>query len=415
MAANKRQLDQIAAIKARVAGLAAPASDQPPDPPATQPPDPPAAPLNQSASPPANRPADRQEEARSHFFGHVERLIEGRTIERLPVGQVAPDLRPGMRQLRMLPLPEELLSTDVPPTYTELIDELRTLGQSLKERQLQPIIVYPGSSERYPTARYLILIGQRRWTAAHLVGLTMIDAVIVDPPTPLERVRLQYSENDDREDFSDMERAWALQQLRQALGGEAVPISAVAAHLNIKRSRAYQLLRLLAFTPQQQRTIVLLRLQERQVLSLTDALHQQQIALDQVDTVLERLGTIARERAAASAALAATETTRTTDSPRRSGIDAQTVARVVARVVASARPNQAAPEQPRQSSTPRWYGTLRASLARTAGGLRRAHERVEMLGPDEAAALQAELADLQHQLASLAGRLATRAAAEGEP
>ena len=30
-------------------------------------------------------------------------------------------------------------------------------------------------------------------------------------------MRIQYTENEDREEFSDMERAWALQQMKQAL------------------------------------------------------------------------------------------------------------------------------------------------------------------------------------------------------
>jgi hypothetical protein len=61
-----------------------------------------------------------------------------------------------MRQPRLLPPPEELLAQGEPaPAYCELVAELLALGQSLHERQIQPIIVYPGVSAVYPAARYL--------------------------------------------------------------------------------------------------------------------------------------------------------------------------------------------------------------------------------------------------------------------
>jgi ParB/RepB/Spo0J family partition protein len=304
-----------------------------------------------------------------------------------------------MRQLRMVPLPHELVvDGHVPPMYHELVDELRLLGESLKERQLQPIVVYPGSSEHYPDAQYLILIGQRRWTAMHLVGLNEIDAIIVDAPSSLERVRLQYSENDDREDFSDMERAWALQQMRRAMGGDSVAITEVATYMNIKRSRAYQLLRLLAFTPEQQQMIVLLRLQERQLLSLTDALNQEKIQSSEVDAVLKRLHEIASDRATERARLAATDTSSTTESIRRSGIDAPTVARVVARELAKS-------TEIAKPSVPRWYSTLRKSMSSVTGGLHRASERASALGPDEAATLRQDLLKLQSEVQGLLSQL----------
>ena len=50
-----------------------------------------------------------------------------------------------------------------------------------------------------------------------IVGIEHLDAVVVDPPSPADRVRIQYAENEDREEFSDMERAWALLQMKQAM------------------------------------------------------------------------------------------------------------------------------------------------------------------------------------------------------
>ncbi len=134
------------------------------------------------------------------------------------------------------------------PEYRELVDELQALGRSLKERQIQPIIVYAGTSTIYPAARYLILVGHRRWTGAHLAGLEALDAIVVDPPSQQERVRLQYIENDEREDFSDMERAWALQQMRQALG-ERATWEDVETHLKLSNARRNQLTRLRPLSP----------------------------------------------------------------------------------------------------------------------------------------------------------------------
>lgn len=381
MAAKQRQQDQIAAIKARVSGLSAPAPNT-------------AMPAHSDSA----GTADRQEQARDHFLGRIERFVADRVVERLPIGYIAPDLRPEMRQPRMVPLPEELAGVVVPPIYQELVAELRALGASIAERQLQPIVVYPGTSERYPAARYLILIGQRRWTAAYLVGLQEIDAVVIDPPSTLDRVRLQYRENDDREDFSDMERAWTLQQLRRAMGGDAVPVPEVASYLNIKRSRAYQLLRMLVFTPEQQRLIALLRLQERQLLSLIDALHEGRLKEGEVTAVLQRLGEIAAERALETSALAVTDTTRNSESPRRSGIDAPTVARLVARQVTRETAAERVP-------LPRWYPSLRQDVASTARSIHRALDRSEALGPAEVAALHANLLSLQTQVQALLARL----------
>lgn len=149
----------------------------------------------------------------AHFGAALDPLVRNRTVQQIPIGHIAPDARPEMRQPRLLPPPEELIEHGQPvPAYRELVVELLTLGQSLKDQQIQPIVVYPGTSTAYPAARYLILVGQRRWTAAHLVNIETLDAVVVDPPTPAERVRIQYAENEDREEFSDMERAWALLQ-----------------------------------------------------------------------------------------------------------------------------------------------------------------------------------------------------------
>jgi ParB/RepB/Spo0J family partition protein len=382
---KRSQTDQIAAIKARLAQQAQTTTTQAEEP----------------AGAPAAPEIARQEQARQHFLGQsIEALVANRVVERMKIGLVAPELRPGMRQPRLIPLPDELMrDSEESPAYTELVAELRALGDSMKEQQIQPIIVYPGQSDSYPTARYLILIGQRRWTAAVLVGLEGIDAIIVDPPSSLERIKLQYAENETREDFSDIERAWTIRQLREAMGGDQVAINTVAAQLTIKRSRAYQLLRLLAFTPEQQQTIALLRLQERQLVALTDALNQGALSHEQVDVVLRRLSQIAEERALNSRQLANTETTQTVDSPRRSGIDAATIARLVARV------SDAKLQAALAAAAPRWYVSLRDDVAKINRKLRRAIERVDNLSADQQEELYTHMHDLQAHTRGILDRL----------
>jgi ParB/RepB/Spo0J family partition protein len=362
------------------------------------------APVLPAASEPLDQAADstdRQTQARQHFVGaQLDVRMERRAIEVLPIAQIAPELRPGLRQPRLVPLPADLIVNGAtPPAYEQLVTELRELGESLRQRQIQPIVVYPGTSDIFPTARYLILIGQRRWTAAQLVGLPTIDAVVIEPPAPQDRITLQFAENEAREDFSDIERAWAMQQLRETMGSAHVGVAEVAARLNVKRSRAYQLLRLLRFAPEQQETIALLRLQERQLLPLIDALHHAQITTEQAGLVIQRLQEITVERARSSRQLADHETTiQSVETPRRSGIDVDTVARVVAHITEDARPVLGA------NSAPRWYSMLCDDIERLSRKLRRASERADALGPSEIAEIVARLQDLQHQAQMFADR-----------
>ncbi len=337
--------------------------------------------------------------ASARFYGSVEQLIQSRSIQRIPIEHIAPDIRPEMRQPRLLPLPEDLLVNGTPsPEYRDLVAELRVLGQSLKERQIQPIVVYAGASTIYPVARYLILIGHRRWTGAHLAGLEALDAIVVDPPTQEERVRLQYIENDEREDFSDMERAWALQQMRHALG-ERATWEDVEARLKLSNARRNQLTRLLAFKPSQQTMIARLHLQETQVRALHTAVRNQSLAPDQVDSVLNRLAEIATERSAA--AESAPDAIGASPTPRRAGIDGPTVARLVARTQRA----MTATTDIVVTPTPRWLPLLMEQITKTNQGIQRAIGRVEVLGSSDTEMLLNGVGQLVMNLTELTARV----------
>lgn len=334
----------------------------------------------------------------AHFGAALDPLVRNRTVQQIPIGHIAPDMRPDMRQPRLLPPLSELTDNGQPtPAYRELVGELLTLGHSLKQQQIQPIVVYPGISAAYPAARYLILVGQRRWTAANLVDMELIDAVVVDPPTPADRVRIQYAENEDREEFSDMERAWALQQMKLAL--HDAPWEQVEDRLQMSRARRQQLLRLMAFTAAQQEQIARLRLQETQIRRLHTGVRNEELMPAQVDAILYRLSQIASERAAALAAAAAEHAGG--PPPRRAGIDGPTIARLVARAQRSGSPLATVTAAP----TPRWLPPLHEQLARTNQALQRANGRIDMLGPADMETLLGNLGTLLTNLTSLMARL----------
>lgn len=326
--------------------------------------------------------------ASAHFGGTLDQLVQDRAIQSIPITQIAPETRPDSQQPRFLPLPEQLIVQGQPAAdYYELVDELKALGESLKARQIQPIVIFAGMNDTYPAARYLILVGQRRWTAAHLVGLETLDAVIVDPPTPAERVLIQYAENEEREEFSDMERAWSLHQMKHVL--HDAPWEEVEEHLHMSRARRQQLLRLMAFTPTQQRLVALLRLQETQARTLHSALRAGDLSAAQVDEILDRLRKIASERAESLLDDATGESAKANSLSRRTGIDGPTVARLVARVRRSTESGQ------QSQRTPRWLPTLRDQVTRTSQGLQRSLDRVEGLHDTDAAALRDDVLQLQ--------------------
>lgn len=368
-----KQSERLAEIRARVARR------------------PESAPITPPTDAPANPADDALATASAHFLGGAEHLVKNKVVERISVGTIAPDLRPGMRQPRLLPSPDELLlGGEVAPAYRELVAELFALGQSLKAQQIQPIIIYPESSEPSSAARYLILVGHRRWTAAVLSGIAFLDAVVVEPPTAIDRVRVQYVENEAREEFSDMERAWALTQMKQALGD--APWEAVETQFGISRSRRHELIRLLAFTQTQQRQVALLRLQETQVRSLHTALRASELSSAQADAILFRLEQITAERAAAYASAASD--TEGAPVPRRVRIDGPTIARLVARAQRSGSPTAVVGAAP----TPRWLPPLREQLVRTTQGVQRAAKRVDALSPADLEGLLADVGQLVESL-----------------
>lgn len=116
-------------------------------------------------------------------------------IAELPLDSVAPD-------------PHQPRTSFAEEDLAELARSLRT------HRVLQPIVVTPHPEvEARSATPYMILVGERRWRAAKLAGLTTIPAVLrTEEISPADRLLLQIAENDERAALSLLERSRAYQQ-----------------------------------------------------------------------------------------------------------------------------------------------------------------------------------------------------------
>ncbi len=114
-------------------------------------------------------------------------------------------------------------------TLKELADSIRASGV------VQPILL------RRADGRYQLVVGERRWRAARLVGLEKIPAVVRDL-TDEQALELSLTENLLREDLNPIEVALGLEALQQkhGLGHEEI-----AKRLGVNRSTVTNTLRLL--------------------------------------------------------------------------------------------------------------------------------------------------------------------------
>jgi ParB/RepB/Spo0J family partition protein len=182
----------------------------------------------------------------------------GLPLSDIPVRAIAPD----KDQVRRLPLPSDLLQMEATGDRAASLQlaSLRELGESMREHgQVQPAIVYADSDPDDTTITHRLLHGQRRWTAAVLEALPTLWVVIVERPNDVSRLLRQFEENERRAGLVDMERAWALVSLREALqretGGD-VPWAVVEARLQVSEGRRHDLIRLLRFPPEGQAIIL---------------------------------------------------------------------------------------------------------------------------------------------------------------
>jgi ParB family chromosome partitioning protein len=142
-------------------------------------------------------------------------------------------------RLRDLPL-ESLVPNPQQPRRDFDSRALEELAQSIRSSGiLQPLVVRPRG------AQYEILVGERRWRAAQLAGLTRVPAIVREA-SDAEALELALVENLLREDLNPVEAAQAYQRLLADFGWTQEEL---ARRLGKDRSSVANALRLLRLPP----------------------------------------------------------------------------------------------------------------------------------------------------------------------
>lgn len=98
------------------------------------------------------------------------------------------------------------------PRKTYSTESLQELGDSLKRRVLQPIMVRVNPSD---SKRFELVFGERRWRAAQVVEMPGIPAFLEETLDDSEMREIQLIENIQREDAHPLDEAVAMEQLQK--------------------------------------------------------------------------------------------------------------------------------------------------------------------------------------------------------
>ncbi|CAO5250830.1 ParB/RepB/Spo0J family partition protein [Frankia sp. AgKG'84/4] len=152
-------------------------------------------------------------------------------------------------------------------------DALEELAASLREvGLLQPIVVRPVGQDRYE-----LVMGERRWRASQVAGLTVIPAIVRETADDA-MLRDALLENLHRQQLNPLEEAAAYEQLLQDFGATHEEL---AGRLGRSRSHVTNTIRLLGLSPAVQRRVaagVLSAGHARALLSLRDPEAQDRLA-----------------------------------------------------------------------------------------------------------------------------------------
>jgi ParB family transcriptional regulator, chromosome partitioning protein len=133
------------------------------------------------------------------------------------------------------------------PRKTFRNEELATLAASIREQGiLQPLVV------RRRQDGYELIIGERRWRAAQLVGLEEVPAVIIDA-TDRSVIEMALVENVQRAELNAIELAEAFQML---VHDEGMTQEEVGRRVGLERSSVANHLRLLELPSEIQQDVV---------------------------------------------------------------------------------------------------------------------------------------------------------------
>ena len=121
---------------------------------------------------------------------------------------------------------------------------LEELSQSIKEQGvLQPLVV-----RRQASGRFEIVVGERRWRAAQMAGLSKVPAMVRDLNND-ETAKIALIENLQREDLNALDQARGLQRLQHEFN---LSQDALGQAVGKSRSAVTNLLRLLNLAPEVQ-------------------------------------------------------------------------------------------------------------------------------------------------------------------
>jgi ParB family chromosome partitioning protein len=158
----------------------------------------------------------------------VDREILGKTVDN---GVYPLSMAKEIRLDRMKPDPNQPRKTFDPKGLQELATSIREQGI------LQPLVVeFVADDER---GHFRLIHGERRWRAAQMAGLETVPAVIREIENDATRLVQRLMENIQREDLNAVDRAEALQALKEHLGG--VSWEKVGEKVGIGKRRVLQL------------------------------------------------------------------------------------------------------------------------------------------------------------------------------
>jgi ParB family chromosome partitioning protein len=121
---------------------------------------------------------------------------------------------------------------------------LEELAQSIKEQGvLQPLVV-----RRQASGRFEIVVGERRWRAAQMAGLSAVPAIVRELNND-ETAKIALIENLQREDLNALDQARGLQRLQHEFN---LSQDALGKSVGKSRSAVTNLLRLLNLAPEVQ-------------------------------------------------------------------------------------------------------------------------------------------------------------------
>lgn len=212
----------------------------------------------------------KKQDLKSLVGGVLEADVNTRARE---VERHVDDMAPAPVASTVLKLPLDRIYPDPDqPRRTFPEESLEELAASIREQGvLEPIQVIAADEG------YQLLHGERRWRAAQMAGLSWIPAIIYEQTlSDADRLTRQLIENIQREDLNDVDRATALERLKELLDATW---SEVAEKVGLTVGRIHQLRRLSKLAPDLQEAVRAGELSEKDSRPYQGLTARQQLAL----------------------------------------------------------------------------------------------------------------------------------------